>query len=258
METTNIFGKNVQYSVDNNFLWYKNPCYDTTNEEGIVGYGDDLGWGPVEANVNPDRLTTYQRCLWNVKKYPYCILYTRQKWITPELCMAHIINHKTLQYIPKYFITKEICDIAVTGYIGLQYVPEKFITKELILKTVSNQKCDIHQILRLSENILIDYEMCLEIVKINPLLCIPNKFQTKELCDLAFITNNNSFGWISGEFMTEEMCLLAIKYNKELFKYIPKSMITLEMCEFVADCINPDFIPKNFVTRDVILKWYKL
>ena len=69
---------------------------------------------------------------------------------------------------------------------------------------------------------------------LNNLKYIPEKYITKELCELAIRQDENALQYIPKKLMTKKLCELAIKKDGWTLQYIPEDLITKELCKIAV------------------------
>jgi hypothetical protein len=69
---------------------------------------------------------------------------------------------------------------------------------------------------------------------LNDLRYIPNKYKTKELCEISVKKNGLTLSLVPDKYKTEELCLEAIKQNGRTLYHIPKHLRTKELCELAV------------------------
>ena len=70
---------------------------------------------------------------------------------------------------------------------------------------------------------------------------IPEKFKTKELCELAVSTSGWALEYAPEEFKTKELCETAVTQNPYALQYVPDEHRGIEMCELALNHVDYDF-----------------
>ena len=87
---------------------------------------------------------------------------------------------------------------------------------------------------------------------LNDIKYIPEKYFTKEICELAVSENGRALEYIPEELKTPELCKLAANNNGMAWAYIPKGLITQELCNIAIQKNDDilDFVPEKYKTKD--------
>ncbi len=85
---------------------------------------------------------------------------------------------------------------------------------------------------RLSNNINVTEQVCLEAVKQNgeALYYVPEHLKTERICLEAVKQNGYALQFVPEHLITEQVCLEAVKQNEWSIRYVPEHLVTEEMC----------------------------
>ena len=82
---------------------------------------------------------------------------------------------------------------------------------------------------------------------------IPQKYQTRELCELAIKHGDMALPFIAEHFKTKELCELAVKKNGWSLEYVPEEYKTSELCKLAVKQSGwaLSFVPYKLRTKEL-------
>ena len=88
---------------------------------------------------------------------------------------------------------------------------------------------------------------------LNDLKFIPEKYRTKELCELVIKQNGIALEFIPKELITEELCELAVKQNGWSLDFVPEYLKTKEMCKLAVKQSGwaIKYVPEEYITKEM-------
>lgn len=178
---------------------------------------------------------TYDLYKTAVKQNGLALGYVQKVYITCELCLIAVKqNGLALKYVPEDYLTHYLCILAVKqNGLALKYISEKYVSSEYISKkyiTYDTCKAAVQQnglALEYIPNEHISSDICKTAIQQNKLtiqiikqLIKQNEFINEEL-SLFFIKNGLPLMHIPEKYITEEICRIAYINDIENLKFIP-------------------------------------
>lgn len=233
----------------------------------------------------PDEYITEELVL----KYPNTIQYIDKKHMTQKIVDMYITQEEFfLCNIPDEYKTKDICEMAVKKcfskwhgpvdinkrYCVLEHMPKEYLSLELCknqrsiyLENIPSELInkefynwylkDCFSIQGIPEEYL-TYDICKN--KVNRysgnLQYVPDKFKTKELCEIAilkgwFVDSQDAIQYVPEEFITSEMLEMSLDCDYDPLLNIPDKFQTEELCKKALLDANVDIItvPYKYITK---------